>query len=72
MIDGVLPLYMIGIDHNTDQLVTMAHPYEIVELMAKKDRKSISNILSEEHWSLLENLKIDDNPILIKLSMKSL
>lgn len=72
MIDAVLPIYMIGIDHHTDQLVAMAHPYEIIEYMAKKDRESISNILSEEDWSLLENLKIDDNPILIKLTMKTL
>ena len=72
VIDGVLPLYMIGIDHNTDQLIAMAHPYEIIEYMAKKDRENISNILPAEYWYLLENLKVDDNPILIKLTMKSL
>lgn len=72
VIDGVLPLYMIGIDHNTDQLVAMAHPYEIIEYMAKKETENVSNILSEEDWYLLENLKVDHNPILIKLTMKTL
>lgn len=72
VIDGVLPLYMIGIDHHTDQLIAMAYPYEIIELMAKKDKESISNILPAKYWALLEKLKIDDNPILIKLTMKTL
>ena len=44
----------------------------LIEYMAKKDAESISSILSEKDWSLLENLKVDDNPILIKLTMKTL
>jgi len=70
-IDGMLPFRIINRDMKEDKVLAFVEPYMLFDYLKKNNiNLEQTTLLDKDDIELLSKMKEDDNPYLIKLSIK--